>query len=388
MSLIKKMIQDTQFEDIRPFRDFEFRTVMDNLLNSEFSDLLIKSVFPELPIDIVKAQLRSINTINEFQEKVIYQAIQSILSKTSHGFSKSGTENLVNGERYLFISNHRDIILDPSLLNMAIVEQGFETAEIAIGDNLLQVPWVKNLARLNKSFIVKRNLPVRELVTASKLLSYYISDTLIKRKKSVWIAQREGRAKDGNDRTQPGLLNMLGLSSTGSLKEHFMNLNIMPVSLSYQLDPCDTDKVRSLYSIKFFGGYTKEQNEDNLAMRKGIMGQKGKIHMHFGKLITDEIAGLDEKLHKNELIQQIGQIIDRQIISNYKVQTSNLIAYDILNNHQIQNSIGYAVDERDAFLADINQKIDGMAGDPVELKSIFLEMYARPYQNKIEMKNN
>jgi hypothetical protein len=271
---------------------------------------------------------------------------------------------------------------------MAIVEQGFETAEIAIGDNLLQVPWVKNLARLNKSFIVKRNLPVRELVTASKLLSYYISDTLIKRKKSVWIAQREGRAKDGNDRTQPGLLNMLGLSSTGSLKEHFMNLNIMPVSLSYQLDPCDTDKVRSLYSIKFFGGYTKEQNEDNLAMRKGIMGQKGKIHMHFGKLITDEIAGLDEKLHKNELIQQIGQIIDRQIISNYKVQTSNLIAYDILNNHQIQNSIGYAVDERDAFLADINQKIDGMAGDPVELKSIFLEMYARPYQNKIEMKNN
>jgi len=268
---------------------------------------------------------------------------------------------------------------------MAIVEQGFETAEIAIGDNLLQVPWVKDLARLNKSFIVKRNLPVRELVTASKLLSYYIYDSVIDRKKSVWIAQREGRAKDGNDRTQTGVLNMLGLAATASLKQHFMNLNILPISLSYQLDPCDTDKVRSLYSIKFFGGYTKEQNEDNLAMRKGIMGQKGKIHIHFGKPIANEIAGLDENLHKNELIQQIGQMIDRQIIGNYKVQSSNIISYDELNNKPIQNAIGYAIDERDSFIKGIEDKIADMAGDTSELKSIFLEMYARPYINKLEI---
>ena len=379
------MINDTQFEDIRPYRDFEFRKVMDNLLNSDLSDLLIKTVFPDLPVDIVKTQLRSINTINEFQEKVIYRVIQSILSKSSLGFTKSGLENLVEGERYLFISNHRDIILDPSLLNMAIVEQGFETAEIAIGDNLLQVPWVKDLARLNKSFIVKRNLPVRELVTAAKLLSYYIFETVISKNKSVWIAQREGRAKDGNDRTQPGVLNMLGLSASGSLKQHFIGLNILPVSLSYQLDPCDTDKVRSLYSIKFFGGYTKEQNEDNLAMRKGIMGQKGKIHIHFGKPIANEISLLDETLHKNELIQQISIMIDRQIIGNYKVQSSNLISYDLLNEKPIQNAIGYAADERDAFLKDIEEKIKDMAGDPAELKSIFLEMYARPYLNKLEV---
>lgn len=382
------MNSDLQFEDIRPYRDFEFRTVMDSLLNSDLSDLLIKSVFPDLPMDIVKAQLRAISTINEFQEKVIYQAIKSILAKTSQGFTKSGTENLVSGQRYLFVSNHRDIILDPSLLNMAIVEQGFETAEIAIGDNLLQVPWVKDLARLNKSFIVKRNLPVRELVTASKLLSYYISDTVINRKKSVWIAQREGRAKDGNDRTQAGVLNMLGLASTGSLKQHFMDLNILPVSLSYQLDPCDTDKVRSLYSIKFFGGYTKELNEDNLAMRKGIMGQKGKIHIHFGKSITDQIEMIDDKLHKNELIQQVSQLIDRQIIGNYKEQSSNLISYDILKGTPIQDAAGYSQDERDAFLKDIDLKISAMAGDPQELKSIFLEMYARPFQNKKEIKSN
>ncbi len=379
------MTNDLRFEDIRPYRDFEFRQVMDTLLNSSLSDLLITTVFPGMPVDVVKQQMKAIGSINEFQEKIIYHAIQSILAKTSLGFTKSGIENLKKGEHYLFVSNHRDIILDPSLLNMAFVEQGFETAEIAIGDNLLQVQWVNDLARLNKSFIVKRNLPVRELVTASKLLSTYISDTLVERKKSVWIAQREGRAKDGNDRTQPGLLNMLSLSASGSLKEHFMKFNILPVSLSYQLDPCDTDKVRSLYSIKFFGGYTKEQNEDNLAMRKGILGQKGKIHLHFGKTINEEIAALPEHLHKNEFFQQLGQIIDRQIIGNYKVQMSNLIAYDILNNSPIQNSVGYAADERDAFLMDIDQKIDGMAGDAVELKSIFLEMYARPYQNKIEM---
>jgi len=162
-----------------------------------------------------------------------------------------------------------------------------------------------------------------------------------------------------------------------------MKLNIMPVSLSYQLDPCDTDKVRSLYSIKFFGGYTKEQNEDNLAMRKGIMGQKGKIHIHFGKPISNEVAGLDDNLHKNELIQQISLMIDKQIIGNYKVQSSNIISYDELHGRPIQDAIGYATDERDAFMKDIEVKIADMAGDPIELKSIFLEMYARPFQNKL-----
>jgi len=378
------MIDDSAYNDIRPYRDHEFREVIDRLLGSSMADQLIKTVFPDIPVDVVKAQLKSINTIKDFQEKVIYKAMLGILSKTSSGVTKSGLENLDNSQNYLFISNHRDIILDPSILNTAIFERGFETAEVAIGDNLLETPWVKDLARLNKSFIVKRNLSVRELMVSSKLLSSYIFEMVTKGHKNVWIAQREGRAKDGNDRTQPGLLTMIGMSAEGSLKEHYMKLNIVPVSISYEHDPCDVDKARSLYALKLFGGYTKEKNEDNLSMRKGILGFKGKIHIHFGIPIRDEIAALPDDLHKNELIQQIGILLDRQIIENYGIQKSNRIAYDLLHNLD-ENRDLYSDDDMKKFIDDIDQKIATMAGEPGELKSIFLEMYANPYKSKVEL---
>lgn len=378
------MTDETIYKEIRPYRDQEFRQVMDGMLNSPTSDLLIGTVFPDVPLNRVKKILRGINTINEFQEKIIYKALLGIVSTTSSGLTHSGSENLDNRKAYLFISNHRDIILDPSLINTIIFEKGFAPAEVAIGDNLLETPWVKNLARLNKSFIVKRNLSVRELVISSKLLSNYISDTIIQKNHCVWIAQREGRAKDGNDRTQPGLLSMIGMSCPEALKEHFMNVNIIPVSISYEHDPCDIDKVRSLYAQKFFGGYTKERNEDNLAMRKGILGFKGKIHIHFGKLIKNEIAALSSDLHKNELIHEVSKLIDRQIIGNYKVHKSNRIAYDILHD-QIEGNVNYSEQDKTKFIQEMNQKVEPMAGDQEELKSIFLRMYANPYQNQLEV---
>jgi hypothetical protein len=382
------MNTDLEYQDIRPYRDHEFRLVVDRLLNSSLSDLLISTVFPDYPVEMVKMQLRSINTIKDFQEKVIYKAMQAVLARTSKGVTKSGTENLEKGQNYLFISNHRDIILDPSLINTMIVEEGFETAEIAIGDNLLEKPWVKDLARLNKSFIVKRNLSVRDLIIASKRLSEYIQETLLVRKNSVWIAQREGRAKDGNDRTHAGVLNMIGLSAKGSLKEYFMNLNLLPVSLSYEHDPCDIDKARSLYALKLFGGYTKEENEDNLAMRKGIMGDKGEIHIHFGVPLKDQISKLPDHLHKSDLIQQVGLMIDRQVIGNYKIHKSNYIAYDLLKGVTSGLNNVYSEKDKELFLADLELKIAGMDGEPSELRSIFLEMYSRPYRNRLELESS
>lgn len=378
------MTNEAIYNDIRPYRDDEVKEVVNRLLDSPTSDLLLKTVFPEAPLDLIKSQMRNINSLLDFQGKVIYKALLGVLSNTTSGVTKSGLENLDNKQSYLFISNHRDIILDPSILNLVIFELGFNTAEVAIGDNLLETPWVKDLARLNKSFIVKRNLSVRELILASKNLSNYIFDTLTVNKQSVWIAQREGRAKDGNDRTQQGLLTMLGMSSKGSLKEHFINLNIMPISISYEHDPCDVDKARSLYALKFFGGYTKEENEDNLAMRKGILGFKGKIHIHFGEPVKDEITSLPDDLHKNELIQQIGLLLDRQIIGNYEIQKSNLIAYDLLNEKK-ENSDAYSAEDKKEFIKDIEQKIATMAGDAGELRSIFLNMYAKPYESKMEL---
>jgi len=379
------MIKDSAYNDIRPYRDDEFKEVITRLLQSPTAELLIKTVFPKLPVDLVIAQLKSINTIKDFQEKVIYKALLGVLDKTSSGVTKSGLENLDNQQAYLFISNHRDIILDPSILNSAIFELGFETAEVAIGDNLLETPWIRDLARLNKSFIVKRNLSVRELMVASKNLSNYIYDALTETDHSVWIAQREGRAKDGNDRTQPGLLTMLGMSAKGSLKEHFEKLNILPVSISYEHDPCDIDKARSIYAMKFFGGYTKEKNEDNLAMKKGILGFKGKIHIHFGKSIQDEIRSLPDNLHKSELIKQIGKLLDRQIIGNYRIQKSNQIAFDLLNDIEPADNSVYNGQDKNSFINDIDQKISTMAAEPAELKSIFLNMYARPYQSQQEL---
>ncbi len=378
------MTDDTLYNEIRPYRDHEFRKVMDKMLNSSMADLLISTVFPGESVEDIKNLLRKIDTINEFQEKVIYKAVMGLLSKTSSGLTASGLENLDNKSAYLFISNHRDIILDPTILNTVIVEHGHETAEVAIGDNLLGTPWIKHLARLNKSFIVKRNLSVRELMASSKLLSQYISESIFDKEHSVWIAQREGRAKDGDDRTQPGVLNMIGLSAKGSLKDHFINMNIVPVSMSYEHDPCDVDKVRSLYALKLFGGYTKEKNEDNMAMRKGILGDKGKIHIHFGKPIREEIAAMPDNLHKNEFNQQLGVIIEQHIIRNYKTQKSNFIAYDLLFNRSDEN-LNYSDKDKEDFIKDIEQKVDSMAGEKDEVRSIFLKMYARPYQNQLEL---
>ncbi len=381
------MTSDTSYDEIRPYRDFEFRQVMDKMLTSPMADFLISTVFPDVQVEDIKKQLRKIDKIGDFQKEIIYKAIMGVLAKTSAGFTKSGLANLDPNVAYLFVSNHRDIILDPSLLNTAIVEKGFDTAEVAIGDNLLATPWVKDLARLNKSFIVKRNLSVRELVVSSKLLSNYISETITEKKHSVWIAQREGRAKDGNDSTQSGLLNMLGMSATSSLKEHFLRLNIVPISISYEHDPCDMDKVRSLYAQKYFGGYTKEKNEDNDAMRKGIIGYKGKIHMHFGTPIRPDVEAMPDDLHKNEFIQRLSIIIDRQIIGNYKIQISNRIAYDILTNNPIAFN-AYSDQEKETFVANMEKKINTLAGDKDDLRAIYLNMYARPYQNKLEMFGN
>ncbi|MCG8308832.1 MAG: 1-acyl-sn-glycerol-3-phosphate acyltransferase [Cytophagales bacterium] len=381
------MTETATYEDIRPYRDDEFTEVMNRLLDSPTAGLLIKTVFPTLPVSRVIGQLRDIKTIKDFQEKIIYKALLQILAKTSSGLTKSGLDNLDNKKAYLFISNHRDIILDPSILNSTIYELGFETAEIAIGDNLLETPWVKDLARLNKSFIVKRNLSVRELMIASKNLSNYIYDTLTCTRHSVWIAQREGRAKDGNDRTQPGLLTMLGMASKCALKAHFANLNIVPVSISYEHDPCDVDKARSLYAMKFFGGYNKEKNEDNLAMRKGILGAKGKIHIHFGTPVKGEIDRLPDDLHKNELIHRIGLLLDKQIIGNYKIQKSNQIAFDLLHG-TCERLVDYSELDKKEFVDDIERKISVMAGEESELRTIFLNMYAQPYKSKMELSGN
>ncbi len=378
------MTDNTIYSDIRPYRDYEVEQVVNEIVNSQLADKIISTIFPNEPVESLKKVLIGIDNIKDFQEKFIVKIIDKILLDTSSGLTKSGLENINNTNPKLFISNHRDIVLDAVLLNGVFVSEGHDTVEVAIGDNLLDTPWIKDLVRLNKCFIVKRNLSVRELMNFSQLLSKYIFDTITVRKSSLWIAQREGRAKDGNDRTQPGLLTMLGMSATGSLKAFFSDLNIIPVSISYEYDPCDVEKVKYLYVMKFLGGYTKEKNEDITSMKKGIFGYKGNIHYHFGTPIKDEINALPDDLRKNEFMKRLGSIIDKHVIGNYKMQKNNFIAYDILFGGRDGN-LEYSQNEREKFVLDMENKIAEISGNKDELKSIFLQMYARPLQNKIEL---
>lgn len=378
------MTDNTIFNEIRPYRDHEVEHVVNDFVNTSLPDEIISAIFPDEPVEHLKKVLIGIDNIKDFQEKFILKIIDKVLLDTSSGLTKSGLENINNTNTKLYISNHRDIVLDAVLLNGLFVGEGHETVEVAIGDNLLNKPWIKHLVRLNKCFIVKRNLSVRELMKFSQLMSQYIYETVSIKNHSLWIAQREGRAKDGNDRTQPGLINMLGMSATGSLKEHFSEFNIIPVSISYEYDPCDVEKVKYLYEMKFSGRYTKEKNEDIESMRKGIFGYKGNIHYHFGKPIGEEIIALPDGLRKNDFIKRLSMIIDRQVIGNYKIQKCNYIAFDMIHGDRA-GDLGYNASEKEKFVLDMESKIATISGNKDELKSIFLQMYARPLQNQLEI---
>ncbi len=377
------MIKDELFNDIRPYRNPEFQEAIKSVLSDPGIDAVIKAIFPELPAEAIKAKLLGIETVDDFQKEIIYSVIQRIIKTTSAGLTYDGTDLIDTSTAHLYISNHRDIVLDPSLINFALFEKGFKTIEIAIGDNLLKEKWIRDLVRINKSFIVKRNLPIRELVVASRLLSDYIGTAVLENGNSVWIAQREGRAKDSNDRTHPGLINMVGMRSKEHIKDYFKSLNIIPVAISYEKDPCDVQKVRELYSVKYLGGYQKGKNEDIESMKNGIIGFKSRIHIRFCPSIAHELDELPEDTHRNSFIETLCTILDKKIISAYKLWPANFIAYDLLHNGDRMNQ-HYSEELRKDFIEDIDQKSKKIDGDKNIIKDIFYQIYARPVENKLQ----
>lgn len=375
------MMNDEQFQEIRPYRDHEFAEAIKELLNTPQIDVALQVIYPETAPSEVKEKIKKIPSIKEFQQHIIYDVLLKILKTTTRSFTFSGTEFLVGKEPFLYISNHRDIALDPSLISFALVENGLEVPEIAIGDNLLKEKWIKDLVRINKSFIVKRNLPPRELVLASKVLSQYIYHTISGSKQSVWIAQREGRAKDGNDITQSGLLGMLSMSATGGIIQHFEALNPVSVSVSYEYDPTDAEKVRRIYAERFLGGYKKEHKEDEISMRTGILGNKGGVHIHFGEPLKDKIGEIPHGMHKSEVENQIRSMLDYQIITGYKLWPANYIAMDLFLDKK-PDEAHYSEKQKVEFVDLIEKKLSTMNGDKEKLRMIFYEIYGRPAINK------
>jgi 1-acyl-sn-glycerol-3-phosphate acyltransferase len=374
-----------KFDAIRPFYDAEINDAIRSSINHPMLKAVMNFTFPDQDDAVWKEQLLRTYSIRDFQCNFIYQSVQQVLKRSSDGLTTSGFEKLQKNTAYLFISNHRDIILDTSLLNAALFEHGLVMTASAIGDNLVKRSFMNILAKLNRNFLVQRGLSPREMLQSSKLMSEYIGQLLLRENRSVWIAQREGRTKDGNDVTNPGVLKMLAMGNNEqNLIKYLKNLKIVPVSISYEYDPTDASKMPQLIAEANNETYVKEKNEDFLTILRGIMGQKKHIHIHIGDILDSEIDKIGVEFdNNNKQIQALAQVVDESILKNYKLWPTNYIAFDILNKtNRFENE--YSDSEKSLFERRLEMKID--EENPVALEN-FLNMYANPVLNKLKMQN-
>jgi 1-acyl-sn-glycerol-3-phosphate acyltransferase len=375
----------SKFDKIRPFYDAEVNQAILASINHPMMKALMDFAFPEVEDTVWKQQLQRTHSIRDFQINFAYQAVKQVLEKSSEGLSTSGFEKLEPNTSYLFISNHRDIILDTSLLNVSLHDYGLIMTASAIGDNLVKKDFLLTLSKLNRNFLVQRNLPPRELLQSSKLMSEYISHLLLRENRSVWIAQREGRTKDGNDATHTGVLKMLAMANDEQkLTNYFKKIKIVPVSISYEYDPTDYLKMPQLMAEANDEVYIKEKNEDFITLLSGIIGPKKHIHIHVGEVLNEELDFIETQTQNtNKQVQLLTQIIDESILKNYKLWPTNFIACDLINNSNKYSHL-YTETEKQLFERRLERKIDV---NNELMKESFLAMYANPVLNKARFTN-
>jgi 1-acyl-sn-glycerol-3-phosphate acyltransferase len=372
----------SKFDHIRPFYDSEVNEAICSVVNHPMMKALMSFTFPDVEESVWAEQLKKTHSKRDFQVNFIYHAVQKVLEKSSDGLTTSGFEKLEKHTPYLFISNHRDIILDTSLLNVCLFDHGLIMTASAIGDNLVKKAFLHTLSKLNRNFLVQRGLSPRELLQSSKLMSEFIYQLLMRENRSVWIAQREGRTKDGNDATHQGVLKMLAMASDEkNLMDYFKKIKIVPVSISYEYDPTDMLKMPQLMAEANDEVYIKEKNEDFMTLLSGIMGQKKRIHLHVGDILDkelDEIAATED--NNNRQIQAVAQAIDDSILTTYKLWPTNYIAYDVLYNTD-KYAGQYTDKEKQLFERRLEMRIDI---DNKAMREGFLAMYANPVVNKMK----
>ena len=375
----------SKFDPIRPYYDSEVNEALCASLSHPMMKAMMNFTFPEISDEVWKEQLKKTHSIRDFQINFVYESIQRVLQKSSDGLTTSGFDTLQKHTPYLFISNHRDIILDTSLLNVSLFDHGLIMTASAIGDNLVKKDFVSKLSKLNRNFLVQRGLTPRELLQSSKLMAEYMYHLLSKENRSVWIAQREGRTKDGNDATHQGVLKMLAMASDeNNVTDFFKKLKIVPVSISYEYDPTDALKMPQLLAQAKDEVYIKEKNEDFITLLSGIIGQKKRIHIHVGKVIAEELDIIKANNdNTNKQVQALASVIDDSILQNYKLWPTNYIAYDILNRTQKFESF-YTTEEKQLFQRRFEMRIDT---ENSTLRDGFLAMYANPVVNKMKYQN-
>ncbi len=378
------MIDIHNYDEIRPYHDEEVNEVLKKLVRLDFLKPLAARLYPGKDFEQVRNELLHVNSIYDFQIRVIYPILKKLLSQTADGITYDGFENIKKDRSYLFISNHHDIVLDPSVLNVLLHEQGWPTSKVAIGDNLFAKEWIKDLARLNKSFIVHRAPPMKQSILYSQRLSNFIKDSILNEGESIWIAQRQGRAKDGNDITQVSLLKMLAYGGENDKFEYLRSLNILPLAISYEYDPCDLLKVKELIAKERNKSYRKSPKEDLISMVTGLTGYKGRIHVTIGSQIDDEFDEIMQHETAKEQYSSLAACIDEQIQSIIRLWPTNYIAYDELTKKDTYHK-EYTTDQKQAFLAYVNKKLEKAGIRDAKSQIRFLSIYANPVKNKIRL---
>ena len=373
------------YDDIRPFDPEELPAAFERLLSDAQFQQVLGYLYPGVPLEAVKTKMMACKTNLEFQLAFCYGFLKDLMAKASKGFDMN-VEAVDVTKRYTFVSNHRDIVLDSALLDVLLYDAGFNTTcEIAIGDNLLSLPWVKDLVRLNKSFIVQRSLSPREFLMASKKMAEYMHYVVGEKNDNIWIAQREGRAKDSNDRTQPSILKMMAMGGEGSPVDRLRQLHIVPLAISYEYDPCDFLKAAEFQLRRDVPGWKKTALDDVNSMRTGIMGYKGEVHYHCAPCIDGFLDNLSPDIPKTKVFDVIAEHIDKEIFRNYRLYPSNYIALDMLEGNEAHAG-RYTADDKAAFekyLQGQIARIDIPNKDKAFLRERMLTMYANPARNSL-----
>ena len=371
-----------------PYRGEQFIAALNRLVNDPGFEHAVRYVMPDVDYPEFVKSLLQVRDQNEFQTKVMGHFLEMLAASTTRGLSMDGEDNCEPGVSYTFISNHRDIVLDPSFLNLGFIRLGKPVTQVAIGNNLLIYEWIADLVKVNRSFIVKRDAKIVQALEAAKQLSAYIHFTISKLKESVWIAQREGRAKDSNDLTQESLIKMLALAGDeADIMERLMAITLMPVSISSEFDPNDYLKAREFLLKRRDPQFKKSQRDDLFSMETGLLSNKGRVHFRICKCINNELAQLESK-DRSEIIRRTCNLIDRAIHCGYRIYPCNYIAYDEINDTD-RFSGEYTDDDLNQFNEYIDRQLDRVEVDDVTpderayMRRMILTMYANPLTNQL-----
>lgn len=362
----------------------------DRILGEEQFVRVLNFLYPGVPVEAIRRKMHECKTPLDFQLSFCYQFLVGLVERLCTSLDMDCSAVDVTG-RYTFVSNHRDIVIDSAFLDKMLIDNAFKTTcEIAIGDNLLSLPWVMDLVRVNKSFIVRRGLPPREMLLSSKLMSEYMHFVINGKKDNIWIAQREGRAKDSDDRTQSAILKMMTMAGEGTVVERLKDLHIVPLAISYEYDPCDYLKAREFQLKRDIAGWKKSAGDDVISMRTGVMGYKGQVHYHCAPCIDDYLDSLSPDIPKTQIHDMVAAHIDEEIHRNYRLYPNNYVAMDLLAGSDAY-AANYTAEDKERFeqyVATQIEKIDDVPNkDDAYLRERILTMYANPARNKLSVES-